>query len=227
MRVLILFCLAASLSACGQKAPDACNDNTLVSSGKADPKKPNILVIGDSISIYWAPYAAAQLPQYNVYHTYCNSEGTTNLLAHLSSYLTYAGKSWDLVIFDAGDWDIPPNADGISVSEYQANLTVIGSEIKAHAAHTLFLTEPMVSASFTPVQLGPDEFTLSNATITTYNEAAQSVMEGLGIPVLDLFSVSQPLFEANDYDSSGIHFNQAGDQFLGAAVASQVQEMMQ
>lgn len=220
----LMVILILTLAACGEKSSDLCQQFTPVSK-TIDPAKKNLLVIGDSISINWAPYAAKQLSQYNVYHTYCNSESSSNGMRYIAYWVQGNTGPYDFIVFNFGDWDMPGNEQSVDVNQYTENMQALGSIIKTHSGGVLFLTEPMVSADFAPIQLGPNTFAMTNTVVDQYNQAATTVMNGLNIPVLDLYSTSLPLYQQNAYDSSKLHFTQAGDSFLANAIVTQLNTM--
>lgn len=224
MRLISIITIVVASLGC-QRPTDVCSIVTKVSPQDQDATKPNLLVIGDSISIGWTPYAAQQLTGYNVYHTYCNAESTSNGIHYISTWLMVQEETWDTVIFDFGDWDMPGNAQYSSIPDYSNNLQVIASEIKTHVRKVLFLTEPMVSATFSPVVIGGNTFYLTNYTIQDYNAASTQVMNSLNIPVLDLYSASSWLYLLNEYDSSGLHFNSIGNNFFGVLIAATVESL--
>ena len=53
--------------------------------------------------------------------------------------------------------------------------------------------------------------------IREYNRVGTEVMDKMGIPVDDLFAVSEPLSE--DYFADCVHFNEEGYRILGETVA--------
>ena len=150
-----------------------------------------------------SPQENCQFAQYALRHVHQWAEGCP------------AGEI-GLVIFNCGLWDVlrmfgddpltPPEVYGLMLRRLVARLRLLFPR-----AALLFLTStPTVEARYT----GPSRRT--NDDIRQYNAIARSVMEELGVAVLDLFAVAQafPLSWRHDH----VHYTDAGSQALADAI---------
>lgn len=82
----------------------------------------------------------------------------------------------------------------------------------------LFPNAKIIFANTTPVieELGNPNFMRYNKEIREYNNAAQKLMEKLGVQVNDLYSVAENLGES--FRSDWVHYNEEGSKLLADAV---------
>ncbi len=82
----------------------------------------------------------------------------------------------------------------------------------------LFPNAKIIFANSTPVieELGNPKFMRYNKEIREYNNAAQKLMEKLGVQVNDLFSLAENLGES--FRSDWVHYNEEGSKLLADAV---------
>ncbi len=175
-----------------------------------DDNRPDILVIGDSISVGYMPHAQAVLPNFDLNHNVCNGMSTMSGVRHIDKWLMQR-PSWTAITFNHGLWDI---ADWIAVGPeaYRANLTIVAQKVKAATNAPLFI----LTTEVLPGTLGR-----TDAKVQQYNQIAIEVMQEVGIPVLDLYSVSQTI--RNEHvNPTDVHYTEAGSQVLGEAVAQEL-----
>jgi lysophospholipase L1-like esterase len=193
-------------------------------------EKPNVLIVGDSISIHYTkPTQDLLAGTANVEHHPGNAMWSTMLLKHLDSHL--AIKKWDVIHFNVGNWDVctsrgakdqkddpsVPERGQVRVSEekYKANLEAIVAKLKKSGAK-------LVWASTTHI---PNKKGVMNERVPKYNAIAADVMKKHGIPVNDLYSVVEP--KLKDLQRPGnCHFNAEGSKFLAAKVAASIREQL-
>lgn len=207
MKILILL-LTLCLCACAKPEETAdfeagypCTNLTT-----ADDVRPDVLIIGDSISLGYQPYVQAGLPQYDVSHNNCNGMSTKSGVRHIDEWLAQR-DSWEAITFNHGLWDIASWLQ-VSDAEYEANLRYVALKIKAKTTRPLFIMTTEVLPG-TPYR---DE-----SGVTAKNAIAVRVMADLGIPVLDLHAVSVSI-RAEHVAPDDVHYTAQGYSDLGDAV---------
>ena len=200
-----------------------------------DPALPNVLILGDSISVGYTRDVRARLAgRANVFRPMTadgnapeNCQGTTLGLQKIDTWL--AGRKWDVIHFNWGLHDLkhvkvagssensneatdPVQA---SLAVYQDNLRKIVAQLKATGARLVFATTTPVAPNTT----GPLR---SPAAPPAYNTAAVEVMQANAIRVNDLFSLGASL--THTQMPRNVHYTAAGLNVLGEAVAQVIDE---
>tara|TARA_R110002096_G_scaffold161339_4_gene327864 strand:- start:643 stop:1587 length:945 start_codon:yes stop_codon:yes gene_type:complete len=191
-----------------------------------DPSLPNVLIIGDSISMgYTSKVIEAMAGKANVMHSPGNSQGTTNGLANIDSWLE--PMKWDVIHFNFGlhdlkrvteagtssnsnDPDDPYQADA---KTYAANLKEIVVRLKKTEATLIFATTTPFPAGVKPFR-SPDD-------AGNYNTAALKIMKKNGIEVNDLYALVLPDL-ATLQKPVNVHFQAEGSQIMADAVAKRI-----
>ena len=203
-----------------EKVSEGVYNNTTPIDCGYDPLKPQIvkgakkiLVIGDSISVGYTFALKGYLPQYSIYHNYCNAAHTRNGLEKIGRWLAVQSH-WDMVVFNFGIWDANLYYK-ISVAEYAANLKAIAKKIKGKADHVVFFTTTDIPLN-SPSPLYHAEY--------SYNDAAMKVMRELGIKVYDLHSVSETIqnLHLNPDKQNDVHYLPEGYQVLAGFVSKSI-----
>ncbi len=172
-----------------------------------DPKLPRVLLIGDSVSRgYTLAVRAALAGKANVHRAPENCGPTANGLKKLEVWLG-TGK-WDVIHFNFGIHD-----RGTPLADYTARLAQIVTRLQATGAKLIW-------ASTTPI---PDDTAKkqSAASIVERNTAAAALMAKHAIAIDDLFTIITPKL-ATLQNPNDVHFNAAGYDFLGRAVAASI-----
>lgn len=176
----------------------------------ADDGRPDVLVIGDSISLGYTPYTVLALPDLDVQHNPCNARTSRNGVLNIDSWLARR-PHWDMVTFNFGIWDAL-DAYAIDEDEYRSNLHEVAQKIKAKATKVVFFLTtdiPENASSFT----SGDEDRL--------NEIALEVMQAEGIPVVDLNAVSKNIPQ-NMKEPKGVHYSNEGYAILSQTVSATI-----
>jgi acyl-CoA thioesterase-1 len=201
-----------------------------------DPALPNVLILGDSISIgYTLDVRRLLAGKANVFRPTSkdgksaeNCSGTTKGVASIDRWL--GDRKWDVIHFNFGLHDLKhvakPGADTATsnatdprqadVEQYRRNLEVIVPKLKATGARLIFATTtPVAPGTASPLR-EPD-------APPRYNAAALEVMKAHGIRVNDLHAFCLPQLEKLQLPRN-VHFTAAASKALAEQVAGVIQE---
>jgi acyl-CoA thioesterase-1 len=201
-----------------------------------DPKLPDVLILGDSISIgYTLEVRELLRGKANVFRPIkpdgtepVNCSGTTTGVDMIDEWI--AGRKWAAIHFNWGlhdlkhvakdDPDKPSSkADDpvqATVEQYRRNLEAIVAKLKATGARLVFATTtPVVPGCTNPLR-EPD-------APGRYNAAAVEVMRANGVRVNDLYAFCEPQLDTLQQPKN-VHFTAAGSQALARQVASVLEE---
>lgn len=203
---------------------------------EASSEMPKVLIIGDSISIGYLPFAREMMAgeamvtrPFDANGEPENCQGTTNGVAHIGKWI---GKErWDVIHFNFGLHDIkhvkpdtgknsnnPSDPQQADVVQYKENLAEIVNTLKATNAKLVFATT-------TPY---PD--TVSKPLRTPgmperYNRAAIAIMKRNGIPVNDLHDFVAPQMAALQRPDN-VHFTETGYKALAVEVVKAIRAVL-
>jgi arylsulfatase A-like enzyme/lysophospholipase L1-like esterase len=206
---------------------------------KPDPSLPNVLLLGDSISIgYTLPVRELLKGKANVFRP-VNSSGaaencsdTAKGVEMLDRWLALQPK-WDVIHFNWGLHDLKHMKKGAAVpttsadpndpplhdvDAYRANLEKIVARLQKTGARLVFATT-------TPVPEGCKNPFRSPQDPPRYNAAASELMKSRGIAVNDLFALVQPQVAALQLPSN-VHFTDKGSKELGVQVAAAIESAL-
>lgn len=199
-----------------------------------DPHLPNVLLIGDSISIsYTLPVRRLMAGKANIYRPMhiidkspANCGDTRRGLQEIHSWIN--GHSWSVIHFNWGLHDLcyrnPAsklygNRDKlhgtlqVPLPDYKRNLTQLVHVLQGtHAS--------LVWASTTVVP--PNEAGRFVGDEVKYNAAAAEIMHSEHIPDDDLYALTSKFPPNNFYHSGDVHYSRIGIQLLAQQVASSV-----
>jgi len=201
-----------------------------------DPKLPNVLILGDSISIgYLAPLRKELTGKANVYRPVDpknggpeNCESTLTGLKNIDRWL--GDTKWTVIHFNFGLHDLkhvtsrvnghssgkPEDPRWIDPDQYVPNLEKLVVRLKQTGAHLIFATT-------TPVPEGLKGFPFRVASdVPLYNDAALAVMKKNGVTVDDLYALCLPRL-AQMQRKKNVHFTEAGSVELAKAVARSIE----
>ena len=202
--------------------------------GITNKKLPNVLIIGDSISIGYLPFVKELMKDkalvtrpYNEDGNPENCQGTTNGVKNIDKWI--GDTKWDVIHFNFGLHDIkhvdpitgknskdPEHPHQADLKQYKKNLEVIVEKLKTTGAKLVFATT-------TPY---PDEVggpLRDPGMPEKYNKAALKIMKKNGIVVNDLYAFVLPRME--DFQRpNNVHFTEAGSRALAKQVAKVVND---
>jgi acyl-CoA thioesterase-1 len=187
-----------------------------------DPALPNVLLIGDSISMgYTSDVRRLLKGSANVYRILGNGGDTRRFLDNHMKYLG-SGTEWDLIHFNWGLHDLvrqdkakaydskqPPR---YSTEQYATNLAECVSILQSTGAHLIW-------ASTTPIPVGSIGRVTGDEV--ERNTAAATLMAGYGIEINDLYALMKE--NPNAHTGPGnVHFSGPGSHLLAVQVAQKI-----
>lgn len=204
-----------------------------------DPNLPNVLILGDSISIGYTrevryllrgvanvarPVAADKDAPVN-----CTS--TVEGLKHLSQWL--GNQRWSVIHFNWGLHDLcyrnPESADlshrdkihgklAVPPAEYRRNLEELTRRLKGTGACLIWGSTTVVPAGEVGRFQGDER---------KYNEIAAQVMAENGIPIDDLYATTAAFAPSLSLGPGNVHYTPEGYWILGQQVANSIRTALQ
>jgi len=180
-----------------------------------------ILLIGDSIRMGYCEYVKASLSDSAVvYYPPENCKFAVNVLRFMREWKNSKKCNWptdmDLVVFNAGLWDVLRVQDGEMLSTidyYQYTMGRLGKIIKE-----LFPVAKLVFATSTAI-VEESSHKRYNKDIEDFNAAAIEVLSPIGVEILDLYEITKAIAPDSELRSDETHFNtDKGRQLIGGAV---------
>lgn len=181
---------------------------------------PRVLLIGDSISMYYTPQVRQQLARKaNVYRIPDNGKSTRYGVENIKYWL--GDGNWSVIHFNFGLHDIVVMPDGkrqVSIEDYERNLRDLVKILSGTGAKLIWATT-------TPVPEGSRN--RHEADAVAYNAVARKVMDGNHVPVNDLhrFIETRPNRE-NLMLPANVHYRAEGSVELGIEVARNILEAL-
>jgi hypothetical protein len=186
---------------------------------------PNVLIIGDSISIgYTLPTRALLKGKVNLHRIPTNGGPTTKGVTEIEKWL--GKRKWDLIHFNWGLHDLkymgpkgenlyPKEKGGkvqVPLADYERNLHKLVARMKKSAKR-------LVWRNTTPIPPGSKGRYVGDSV--KFNEAAARVIKKHGVPTLDLFTPSKK--NMKDWmKEANVHYHAHGSQALAELVAKDI-----
>lgn len=202
----------------------------------ADPKLPNVLILGDSISIGYTRAVRGKLAgKANLYRPMKgkgpdNCGDTTIGLGKIDAWL--GTQKWDVIHFNWGLWDLcyrnptsksQGNRDKVggklstTPENYEKNLEQLVTRLEATGAKLIW-------ASTTVVPEGEDgRFVGDDAK---YNAVAERVMKKHHIATDDLFTLSKGFAGKFSTKAGDVHFTPEGYEKLAEQVSASIEKLL-
>lgn len=192
---------------------------------------PNVLLIGDSISIGYTPYVIANLKETaNVQRISKNGGDTNRGLKSLKSWL---GKTeWDVIHFNWGLHDLcyrhpeskvygkrdkERGTQSVPIEEYSKNLERLVLQLKKTGAKLIWASTTLVP-DLEAGRFAGDEI--------KYNEAAAAIMKKYEIPINDLHALSLTIRDEMNGEKDDVHFSKPGSEKLGKHVSTEIGKLV-
>lgn len=187
-------------------------------------REPNILIIGDSISIGYTPFVKKYFKgKALITHNPGNAEHTGTGLQKIDEWL--GEEKWDIVQFNWGLWDLAyrnPSAKAYgnrdklngtvtySVDEYATNLDSLITYIKSKTqAKLIFVTTTYVPS---------EEAGRFTSDVEKYNDAAKLVMKKHEVEVNDIYKKSLKIHKDYGKGSDDVHYSSKGYRKLSESI---------
>jgi hypothetical protein len=224
--MLVLSLVLAAIAAPKQEDCGASRGQTAVSHSEeiewtwevrpthTDPKLPNVLLVGDSITRNYYPEVVQRLDgAANVYlFASSTSLGDPRLPRQLAEFWAMEGVQFQVVHLSNGlhGW-------GYSEQEYGATLPSFLAELRH-----LSPASTLIWSTITPVKADqPGGATQSR--IDARNEIASAFFEQHGIPIDDQHGL---MLRHQDAYKDGVHFNESGSAFQAAQAAQIIRSLL-
>lgn len=219
-----------------EKGSTAEKDTTADWTFEPNPTLPNVLIIGDSISIGYTLQVRDLLKEKaNIFRPMGKNQnrrencvGTINGLEKLDGWL--AVEKWDVIHFNWGLHDLkhikkegskeksndPNSPQQAPLENYAKNLQVLTGKLQATGARLVFATTtPVVENTLNPLRFPKD--------VIAYNKAALEIMKDKSIAVNDLYAYCLPNLEEWQIPRN-CHFRPLGSQKLAEKVAKAIEK---
>ncbi len=177
---------------------------------------PNVLIIGDSISIGYTPFVKKALEgKANIVHNPGNAQHTGVGLEKLDIWL--GNTDWDIIQFNWGLWDLcyrNPNSNNYghldkingqlttSLEKYKENLDSIVQILKTSTDAKLIY----VTTTYVP----DNEDGRYKEDVSRYNKAAIEIMNRHAVVVNDIYYKSISIHNKFGKDTSNVHYTNEG-----------------
>lgn len=198
-----------------------------------NPELPNVLLIGDSISIGYTQQVRQRLAgKADVYRIPTNARYSGYGLKNLDKWLAMTPGKWDVIHFNWGLWDLcyrnpksktQGNRDKVNgkltatTDEYRANLEKIVKRLKKTGAKLIWCTTTPIPENEAGRKLG-DEI--------RYNAVAAEIMKANGVLINDLHAHAKQKTPGIFVAKGNVHFTQDGYSYLAAKVAQEISAVL-
>jgi len=193
---------------------------------------PEVLIIGDSISLGYTPHVVDMLRgKARVRHSPGNSQHTATGLRKLDRWL--GDHSWDVIHFNWGLWDlcyrhpesrVQGHRDKVrgklttSLEQYEKNLDRLTAQLAQTGAVLIWGHTTVVPAGEAGRKTGDDQ---------KYNAAAARVMKKYGVRINDLNTLTRA-FQPELFTAPGnVHFTKDGSHRIAQQVSREILAALQ
>jgi GDSL-like Lipase/Acylhydrolase family len=197
---------------------------------ETDPELPNVLLIGDSVSMSYTVGVREELAGIaNVYRAPDNCRSTRQTLDAIETYLGQV--RWDVIHFNWGIHDLthlnvsgktappPEGKPQVPLDQYRDNIRKLLQRLRKTDARLIW-------ASTTPVgRKAEAQGFRRNSDVIAYNDAASELLKVENLKTNDLYSLVKP--QAEQWLSDGVHFTPYGQTVLAKAVAQTIQDSLE
>lgn len=196
---------------------------------KDHPDRPNVLLIGDSISVGYTAYVRRTLKhKADVYRIPTNARNSAYGVKHLDKWLRLHSLEWDVIHFNWGLWDLcyrhpkaktQGNRDKVNgiltetCEGYRANMEKIVARLKKTDAKLIWCTTTPVPEGEAGRKIGDD---------LNYNQIAKEIMDAHGIAINDLYSHALLKLPETMVRKGDVHFTEPGYIHLAKKVANEI-----
>lgn len=190
----------------------------------SDPDLPNVLLMGDSISISYTTGVRRRLAgTANVYRAPDNCRSIRQTLKQIETYL--GSKEWDVIHFNCGIHDITlidHNGEVSDEGQPQVPLDEYGLKLERLVRRLKATRAEIIWATTTPV--AEEVEVRSNEDVKAYNRAAREIMKRHLVAIDDLHQIVEDCNKSLWAD--GVYFSEEGTQVLAEAAATSIEEKL-
>lgn len=195
------------------------------------PSLPNVLIIGDSISLGYTPHVVQMMEgKALVQHNSGNAQHTGTGLRKLDSWL--GDTKWDVIHFNWGLWDLcyrhpESKTQGrrdklrgtvtTSLADYEKNLDQLVARLKQTGARLIWANTTVVPEAEAGRKIGDD---------LKYNEVAALVMQKHAIPTNDLNQLTRTFSPALFTKPGDVHYTPEGSRQIAVQVVQSVHKAL-
>jgi len=202
----------------------------------AKSEKPRVLILGDSISIGYTPFAKEMLEDEAVVVRPMrpngraeNCSGTTLGVTEIDRWLKIDGGNWDVIHFNFGLHDLkrqkpdgtasddPNDANQADPATYEKNLREIVKHLKGTKTKLIFATTTPVPQNVSPHR-DPED-------VIRYNDIAQKIAKENDIGIDDLYAFAKPRLKEIQRPEN-VHFTESGSKQLAEQVAESIRKAL-
>lgn len=203
----------------------------LISISNFKQEKPNVLIIGDSISIGYFPFVKDALAEEaNVVHNPGNARHTGIGLEQIDNWL--GDENWELIHFNWGLHDLCyrhpgakayGNRDKIngkvefSPEVYGKNLEFLVERLKQTQAKLIFVTTTYIP---------PGEAGRVEGDEIKYNTVAKTIMKKHGVKINEIHPFSKKVHAKYKTKAGDVHFTKAGSQKLAKKITKGIKRAL-
>ncbi|MEO1528828.1 MAG: sulfatase-like hydrolase/transferase, partial [Planctomycetota bacterium] len=196
---------------------------------KDNPHLPNVLLIGDSISIGYTAYVRRELSgTADVYRIPTNAKNSAYGLEHLDDWLEMNSLKWDVIHFNWGLWDlcyrhpeskVQGKRDKVmgtlteSLEGYRSNMKKIVARLKKTDATLIWCATTPVPEGEAGRKFGDD---------VKYNRVAAEIMKASEVKINDLHSHARLRLPETMVREGDVHFTEVGYIHLAGKVATEI-----
>lgn len=189
-----------------------------------DTPLPNLVVVGDSISIgYTGPLYALLGSEYDVRHPQDNGRNSWYTSQHVGVWTSSADS---IVVWNNGVWDCTDRAwhdehiafapweqYGTTDTEYETNLIATATQLKQNGSRVLFMTT--TEAAY--YENGP----YAEGREVRLNEIAKRVLPPLGVEVYDLYTFAKAIPNAHP-NITDVHFEKSASKLMAEYIVKAI-----
>ncbi|TWU34580.1 GDSL-like Lipase/Acylhydrolase [Novipirellula aureliae] len=198
---------------------------------KDDPSLPNVLLIGDSISIGYTVEVRKRLHgKADVFRIPGNGQDSAHGLENLDKWI--GKRRWDVIHFNWGLWDLcyrnpeskmQGHRDKVNGTitatpeQYRENMEKIVARLKKTNATLIWCTTTPVPELEAGRKLGDD---------IKYNQVAEEIMKSNGVLIDDLHAHALKKYSEIQTEKGNVHFTRQGYAYLAEKVAREISTLL-
>ncbi|WP_434036679.1 SGNH/GDSL hydrolase family protein [Formosa sp. 4Alg 33] len=202
-----------------------------LASFKTTDTVPDVLIIGDSISLGYTPFVRKVLKEKaNVVHNKGNAQHSGYGLEQIDEWI--GDTKWDVIQFNWGLWDLcyrnpesknQGNRDKVNGTvtftpeEYERNLEALVVRLKETQAKLIFVTTSYVPKG----ELGRVE-----KSDKIYNKVAKRVMKKYGVTVNDINNISKKIHKDHGAGPKDVHYTKEGYELLSKPIIKGIEKYL-